>query len=92
MGLLAGINAARFCAGAAGVVPPPETALGALVNHLTKSNPKNFQPSNVNFGLFPPWEKKIRKKFRGQERAARSETAMDSWLEKEGKSLMGKAT
>jgi methylenetetrahydrofolate--tRNA-(uracil-5-)-methyltransferase len=91
MGLLAGINAARFCKSLAGVVPPEETALGALVNHLTKSDPKRFQPSNVNFGLFPAWEKKIRKKFRGQERAARSETAMKVWQEEEGELLMGTA-
>jgi methylenetetrahydrofolate--tRNA-(uracil-5-)-methyltransferase len=58
-------------------------ALGALVNHLTKSDPKRFQPSNVNFGLFPAWEKKIRKKFRGQERAERSSVAMEKWFEQE---------
>lgn len=84
MGLLAGINGARISMGKAPVVPPAETALGALVAHLTGSDPKKFQPSNVNFGLFPPWEKKIRKKFRGQERATRSERAMDLWLEQYG--------
>lgn len=83
MGMLAGINAARLTAGQEPVVPPPETALGSLVNHLTKSNPKRFQPSNVNFGLFPPWEKKIRKKFRGEEREKRSLTALKEWQEAE---------
>ena len=35
--------------------PPPTTALGALYNHLTNfGSQKNFQPMNVNFGLFPP--------------------------------------
>ncbi|MCP4342345.1 MAG: methylenetetrahydrofolate--tRNA-(uracil(54)-C(5))-methyltransferase (FADH(2)-oxidizing) TrmFO [Desulfobulbaceae bacterium] len=79
MGLLAGINAARLAKDLAPVVPPRETALGSLVNHLTESDPARFQPSNINFGLFPPWEKKIRKKFRGQERAERSLTALEKW-------------
>ena len=35
--------------------PPPTTAIGGLYNHLTASvMQKNFQPMNVNFGLFPP--------------------------------------
>lgn len=53
MGLLAGINAARMLNKRPLVVPPPETALGALITHLTQSDPKHFQPSNVTFGLFP---------------------------------------
>lgn len=79
MGLLAGINAARLVKDLAPIVPPRETALGSLVNHLTESDPARFQPSNINFGLFPPWEKKIRKKFRGQERAERALTALEKW-------------
>lgn len=36
--------------------PPPETALGGLVRHLSTSSPKTFQPANVNWGLMsvPP--------------------------------------
>ena len=79
MGMLAGINAARMVKELAPVVPPRETALGSLINHLTESDPARFQPSNINFGLFPPWEKKIRKKFRGQERAERALTALEKW-------------
>jgi methylenetetrahydrofolate--tRNA-(uracil-5-)-methyltransferase len=79
MGLLAGINAARLVKDQALVVPPRETALGSLINHLIESDPARFQPSNINFGLFPEWEKKIRKKFRGQERAERSLAALEKW-------------
>ncbi len=79
MGLLAGINAARLVKDLPPVVPPRETALGSLINHLTESDPARFQPSNINFGLFPAWEKKIRKKFRGQERAERALTALGKW-------------
>jgi methylenetetrahydrofolate--tRNA-(uracil-5-)-methyltransferase len=60
MGLLAGINGARLATGGAPVVPPPETALGSLVHHLTGSDPQKFQPSNINFGLFPPWQEKVK--------------------------------
>lgn len=79
MGMLAGINAARMVKDQAVVVPPRETALGSLINHLTESDPARFQPSNINFGLFPSWEKKIRKKFRGQERADRALAALEKW-------------
>jgi len=79
MGLLAGINGARLAKDLAPVVPPRETALGSLVYHLTESPSARFQPSNINFGLFPPWEKKIRKKLRGQERAERALAALEKW-------------
>jgi len=62
MGLLAGMNAAREMLGQETVPPPDTTAHGALITHLTKTEPKRFQPTNVIFALFPPLEKKLRKK------------------------------
>ena len=50
-GLLAGINAARLLSGRAPLVPPPTTALGALLRYITDPERKRFQPMNVNFGL-----------------------------------------
>ena len=84
MGLLAGINAARLATGRPLVVPPQETAHGALVRHLTASDPGRFQPSNVNFGLFPPWEGKGRKRERGVERSRRALAALEKWQKEEG--------
>lgn len=75
MGLLAGINAVRLTNGLPGLVLPNDTALGALVGHLTLTDPKHFQPSNINFGLFPAFNPKLPKKLRGQHRA---ETALAS--------------
>jgi methylenetetrahydrofolate--tRNA-(uracil-5-)-methyltransferase len=54
-----GILAARFAAaelhGERLPPPPPETALGALLNHITGgADAESFQPMNVNFGLMPP--------------------------------------
>jgi methylenetetrahydrofolate--tRNA-(uracil-5-)-methyltransferase len=57
--------AARFAAaerrGEVLVAPPPTTAHGALLAHITgghietiDAGPSSFQPMNVNFGLFPP--------------------------------------
>ena len=79
IGLLAGINGARLVSGKNPVVPPPETALGALVTHLTATAPKRFQPSNINFGLFPSLGKKIPKRFRGEKYAERALAALTLW-------------
>ncbi|MDW4497753.1 methylenetetrahydrofolate--tRNA-(uracil(54)-C(5))-methyltransferase (FADH(2)-oxidizing) TrmFO [Sulfitobacter sp. D35] len=55
MGLLAGRMAAAELTGRPLDAPPPTTATGALVTHITGgAEAKTFQPMNVNFGLFPP--------------------------------------
>ncbi|MFO1059239.1 MAG: methylenetetrahydrofolate--tRNA-(uracil(54)-C(5))-methyltransferase (FADH(2)-oxidizing) TrmFO [Dongiaceae bacterium] len=55
IGLLAGRFAAAERSGAAVEPPPPTTALGALLRHITGgADAATFQPMNVNFGLFPP--------------------------------------
>ena len=55
MGLLAGRMAAAEILGHALPEVPRETAIGALVHHITGgAEAKTFQPMNVNFGLFPP--------------------------------------
>ena len=55
MGLLAGRLAAAQVQGRSLTPPPPDTAMGALVNHITGgAEAATFQPMNVNFGLFPP--------------------------------------
>ncbi len=81
MGLLAGFNAARVCLNKELIPPPSTTAFGALIKHLTETDPDCFQPSNVNFGLFPAWEKKVPKKLRGEKRKEISDGAMKDWLE-----------
>jgi methylenetetrahydrofolate--tRNA-(uracil-5-)-methyltransferase len=64
MGGLAGINASRSLAGLPLVTPPPTTAHGCLVSHITTSDPRHFQPMNTNFGLFPPLATPTRDKER----------------------------
>ena len=57
---------------------PATTALGALARHLTESKAKNFQPANINYGLFEPLQgKRIRGRSRRLERRRRlAERAM----------------
>ena len=55
IGLLAGRFAAAERRGESLAPPPPTTALGALLEHITGgADARSFQPMNVNFGLFPP--------------------------------------
>jgi methylenetetrahydrofolate--tRNA-(uracil-5-)-methyltransferase len=79
-GLLAGINASRIAVGMEPLVPPRETAMGALCGHITEADPAHFQPMNVNYGLFPPLQGKIKKKERRGLMAQRALHALDRWL------------
>ncbi|PKM47633.1 MAG: methylenetetrahydrofolate--tRNA-(uracil(54)-C(5))-methyltransferase (FADH(2)-oxidizing) TrmFO [Firmicutes bacterium HGW-Firmicutes-8] len=62
MGLVAGINAARRFLAKEPVVFPADTAHGALCKYITEADPKHFQPMNVNFGLLPPLDERIKDK------------------------------
>ncbi len=63
-GLLAGRFAAAERLGRTLEAPPPTTALGALVDHVTgghiagdvEAGKTSFQPMNINYGLLPPME------------------------------------
>ena len=80
-GYLAGIAAASFVCGQPIPVPPPETAFGALMHHITNADVKHFQPMNVNYGLFPELPGRIKKKERRQKLAERALAALDEWIQ-----------
>ena len=61
-------------------LPPPDTALGALLNHL-KREEKSFQPSNVNFGLFPELGVRAKKARRKELHAERARKSFKNWLD-----------
>ncbi|MFD2116840.1 FADH(2)-oxidizing methylenetetrahydrofolate--tRNA-(uracil(54)-C(5))-methyltransferase TrmFO [Paenibacillus yanchengensis] len=61
-GLIAGINASRLARGEQLLVLPQASAIGSLAYYITTANFKHFQPMNINFGLMPPLDKKIRNK------------------------------
>ncbi len=65
-GLIAGVNAARLALGKEPIEFPIETALGSMARYITEADPNNFQPMNVNFGIFPELGERIKSK---QERA-----------------------
>ncbi|WP_342566818.1 FADH(2)-oxidizing methylenetetrahydrofolate--tRNA-(uracil(54)-C(5))-methyltransferase TrmFO [Psychrobacillus sp. FSL K6-4046] len=80
-GLLAGINAAKLAKGEELVVFPAETALGSMARYITEANPKNFQPMNINFGLFPELQPKVRdKKVRTEQMANRALTTIQNFM------------
>ena len=80
MGLLASLSAVSKILGKDYIPPPRDTALGALINYLTTSNVNNFQPMNINFGLFRIGEMKIRdKKERNQKIALNALEKIQKW-------------
>ncbi len=76
MGLLAGI----FCATETKFSPSSKTAIGALLQHITCGHEGiNFQPMNVNFGLFMPLEEKIKKADRKAAYSQRALAELSLW-------------
>jgi methylenetetrahydrofolate--tRNA-(uracil-5-)-methyltransferase len=81
IGLLAGRFAAAERRGVALASPPPTTALGALLGHITGgADSATFQPMNVNFGLFPPLENAPRGRDRKLALTRRALADLDNWL------------
>ena len=81
-GLVAGINAARLARGEAPLVFPRTTAIGALMNHVGNSPTDHFQPMNINFGLLPSPERRLRsKKERNAYYAERALGDLAEWME-----------
>jgi len=78
-GFLAGIAAAQLVQDRPVSVPAPETALGALMHHITNADVKHFQPMNVNYGLFPDLPGRVPKKEKRQNLAERALAALDEW-------------
>ncbi|WP_029897457.1 methylenetetrahydrofolate--tRNA-(uracil(54)-C(5))-methyltransferase (FADH(2)-oxidizing) TrmFO [Desulfohalovibrio reitneri] len=77
-GLWAGMLAASEARGLEIPRPPAETALGALMGHL-RTEAKDFQPSNVNFGLMPALGRKMPKRKRKEAYAERAAEAFSAW-------------
>ena len=67
--------------------PPPlpdTTALGALARHLTESNPKRYQPTNINYGLLEPLGRRVPRRDRRAAYVARASDALAAWADSMG--------
>ena len=85
MGLLAGLFMAADVLGTRLEPPPVTTAMGALLDHITRPRAKGerFEPSKINFGLLPPLANAPRRKReRRQALAERALEDMDRWIER----------
>lgn len=81
VGLLAGRFAVAERLGGDFPPPPLTTAMGALLNHITGgANADTYQPMNVNFGLFPPIDDRIRGKERKKAYTTRADADFTAWL------------
>jgi methylenetetrahydrofolate--tRNA-(uracil-5-)-methyltransferase len=79
LGFVAGVNAACRVRGLPEPIPDPSTAHGALLRYLVEADPGNFQPMNVNYGLFPPLAagpKRLRRREKHEQLAARALEAL----------------
>jgi methylenetetrahydrofolate--tRNA-(uracil-5-)-methyltransferase len=84
IGLIAARMAAAELSGESLEPPPPEIALGALLNHITGgADADSFQPMNVNFGLMPPIPGRSKKADRKKAYTDRARARLAEWLERE---------
>lgn len=80
IGLMAGIMTAAQLNGSEVMQPPTTTALGALLGHITgDAHADDYQPMNVNFGLFAPLDDKTHKKQRKAVMTARARSDLATW-------------
>jgi len=91
IGLMAGMFAAAERRGSVTELPPPTTAVGALLAHVTgghladdEATARSYQPMNVNFGLFPPLEVRFRGKDKAREKklalTGRAKADLEQWI------------
>ncbi len=78
-GLMAGIQAVCAQKGLPAVEFPDITAMGALAHYISNPAVTDFQPMNVNYGIMPPLEKRVRKRrFRNEMLANRALEAFET--------------
>ncbi len=79
-GLLAGLFLASLLSGGTPVPPPADTALGALLGHVTTAGTGQFQPSNIHYGLFPPVRSGRGRRERRKALSERALASLRNWL------------
>jgi methylenetetrahydrofolate--tRNA-(uracil-5-)-methyltransferase len=84
-GLIAGRNAAAMALGEEPRVPPRTTAIGALAYYVSHADPRNYQPTNITFGIMPPPDapdgrRRLKRDERKTATAERALRALDDWI------------
>ena len=81
-GFLAGVELARRLRGQAPLDFPQETAIGALGLYVSNASVGVFQPMNINFGIIPPLDHRVKgKRNKNAELLARSLEIIDKMRE-----------
>ncbi len=81
-GIAAAYSAVKRARGEEPLPFPPVTALGALTHYISRYEGKNFQPMNVNFGLFPPLPARVPKKEKNGKLAERAILGIKDFIER----------
>jgi methylenetetrahydrofolate--tRNA-(uracil-5-)-methyltransferase len=80
-GLVAGRNAAALVRGEEPHTPPRTTAIGALAYYVSHADPRNYQPTNITFGIMQPLDNpprgKMDRKLAVSQRALKD---LDGWM------------
>jgi methylenetetrahydrofolate--tRNA-(uracil-5-)-methyltransferase len=80
-GLMAGRNAAALVRGEEPRIPPRTTAIGALAFYVSHADPRNYQPTNITFGIMAAPDPGVKhKKDRKQAVAERALRALEDWM------------
>jgi len=77
-GIMAAFSIMAYLRGKPFTPPPPETAIGALIHHITNAAILDFQPMNINFGIIP--SPNVAKKLKRQALLEREALAFSEWL------------
>ena len=85
-GLIAGRNAALVACGVEPVAAPRTTAIGALAYYVSHAEPRNYQPTNITFGILPAPDppagrRRLKRADRKVETSDRALAALDAWLQ-----------
>ncbi len=82
-GFLAGVELARRLTGRPPLDFPRETAIGALALYVSNGSVTDFQPMNVNFGIMPPLDHRVKGKRNKNAELSRRALAIVDGLAKE---------
>ena len=65
-------------------LPPRESAMGSILYAITKEEKPNFQPTNINFSLFPKADEGIHKSVRKAAQIKNARIQLEAWRDELG--------